>query len=151
MDRAEAQRRDGVLRAFFDGKDWDDNDEFKLKRRLVLASAELLPAFPFLVDDEWDVVPGHTNHGRGDLVFTDGEGSYAVVEVKFIDLGRSGHTARVKRTKSRGLVVEQARKYARVVARRESATGIVVAYTFTNESPDAPIEQGRIDASDTES
>lgn len=143
MDRAEAERRDRVLREFFVGKDWDHNDEFILKRSLVLRSGELLPDCPFVIDDEWDVLPGHTNHGRGDLVFTDGEGGFAVVEVKFIDNDRSGRTARVKRTKSRGLVVDQARTYGEIVARRDGATREVIAFTYTNEDPDRVVEVGR--------
>ena len=82
--------RDVVLRAFFAGKDWDENPEFKLKRALVLNVPAELSRFSFLVDDEWEVEPGNTNLGRGDLLFTDGEGAFAVVEVKFIDLGRPG-------------------------------------------------------------
>ena len=145
MDRAEAKGRDRVLRAFFQGKDWDRNDEFMLKRNLVLRSHELLPAFPFLVDDEWDVVAGQTNNGRGDVVFADGEGAFAVVEVKYIDLERSGRTARAKRTDSRGKVLEQARTYAVAAAHRYQATGGVLALAYTNESPDVLVEVGRVD------
>ena len=50
MDRVEAVRRDKVLRAYFDGKDWDENDEFVLKRELIGRSEMLLPDFPWLRD-----------------------------------------------------------------------------------------------------
>lgn len=133
MDMNEAERRDQVLRAFFEGKSWDDNEEFKLKRHLVLNSASMLPGFPLVVDDEWEFVPGQTNHGRGDLVFTDGKGAFAVVEVKFIDLGRTGKTARKKRTDSRGKVVEQALRYANIAVERYAASQPVRAFTYTNE------------------
>ena len=136
----EAARRDRVMRAYFLGKDWDRNEEFQLKRRLVCESHRLLPAFPFLVDDEWEVVSGMTNLGRGDLLFTDGACRFAVVEVKFIDVGRTGHTARVKRTRSRGLVIEQARTYARAMVERLGQPGLVRAFTWTNEDPDGPVE-----------
>ena len=132
VELIEAKRRDGVLRAYFVGKDWDENDEFRLKRDLVLRSTHLIPDYPYVVEDEWEVVAGATNHGRGDLVFADGRGGLAVVEVKFIDLGRSGHTVRVKRTKSRGLVREQAISYAAVMARRYP-NAIVRGYSYTNE------------------
>jgi hypothetical protein len=48
MRRHEAMRRDRILRDLFNGKDWDRNEEFMLKRSLVLRSAELLPGYPFL-------------------------------------------------------------------------------------------------------
>ena len=41
MNEDECKRRDGVLRAYIVGRDWDRNDEFMLKRELVLRSAEL--------------------------------------------------------------------------------------------------------------
>ncbi len=148
MDRAEAVQRDQVMRAFFEGKGWDHNDEFKLKRGLVLRSAELIPGYPFIVDDEWDVVPGKTNNGRGDLVFTDGEGGFAVVEVKYIDLDRSGSTARSKRTDSRKKVVEQAMDYARLLYARVGPAARVEAYSFTNERP-GPVLEGVVSLDQT--
>lgn len=143
MDRDTAPHRDRVLRAFFEGKDWDENDEFKLKRSLVLSSAELLPGFPFLIDDEWDVEPGKTNQGRGDLVFTDGDGRFAVVEVKFIDLGRTGKTVRTKRKNSRNKVIDQAVDYGVKAHERFGPDVKVESYSFTNEA-DAPVLQGMV-------
>lgn len=134
MTLEEAQRRDRILRAYFDGKDWDDNDEYKLKREFVLNSRAEMPDFPFVVDDEWEVVPGKTNGGRGDLVFTDGRGAWAVVEVKFIDNGRTGATARTKRKNSRNKVVDQAITYAEALRGRLPSDATVQAYIVTNES-----------------
>lgn len=124
MDRAEAERRDRVLRAYFEGRDWDEAIEAKLARELVLGSAEVLPAFPFVVDYEWDVVPGKTNNGRGDLVFADGDGGFAVVEVKSI-LGSGKNTNR--RTK----VEDQAARYLRAAQAR--CEGNVVAFVYTDD------------------
>lgn len=140
----EAARRDAVLRAYLQGRDWDDNDEFKLKRAFVLASASWLPDHPYLVDDEWDVKPGHPNHGRGDLVFTDGVGRFAVVEVKYIDLERTGKTARVKRTKDRGKVLEQAETYAQDWAARTRGDSEVVGFAYTNEGGGDLVEVVRL-------
>lgn len=137
MNPTEAQHRDGVLRAFFQGKTWDNNAEFQLKRELVRQSHLLLPNYPWLIDDEWEVNPGHPNDGRGDLLFTDGIDRFAVVEVKFID-ARSGGTARAKRTHNRSSVREQALKYAAAL-RQKYPEATVVAYAYTNESP-TPLE-----------
>jgi len=135
MNSQEAERRDRVLRAYFEGRDWDDNGEFRLKRELVMG--DLLPDFPFVVDDEWEVRGGHTNKGRGDLVFADGEGGFAVVEVKWVDGGTDGgrgSTRRAAKRKKRRKVEDQALKYARLWAARIGVGTRVDAYLFTNES-----------------
>jgi hypothetical protein len=144
MERGEAIRRNAVLRAFFDGKDWDLNEEYVLKRAFVRRSRALLPAYEFLVDDEWDAVSGRSDLGRGDLVFTDGVGHFAVVELKFIDLTRTGPTARVKRTKSRGKVFEQAVIYACHILNGNPSAIDVLALYYTNEQPDRAIEIRRV-------
>lgn len=128
----EIRRRDALMRAWFAGRDWTGDPEFDLKRDLVARSAELLPDHPYVIDDEWHVSPGFTNSGVGDLLFTDGENSFAVVEVKFIDHASSGRTAKTTRRKRRRSVEEQAVTYAGAV--RERFPGAEVqAYYFTND------------------
>lgn len=133
IDRSEVQRRDEVLRAYFQGRDWDENQEYALKRDLVLRSAELLPDYPYLFDDEWEVEANRTQDGKGDLIFTDGEGRYAVVEVKWLDLDNSGKTTRNNRTKKRQKVQEQAITYAYELKQKLDDSAQVSAYWFTNE------------------
>ena len=131
-----AAQRDRVLRAYIAGRDWDANPEFRLIRALVSGGDPLLEGFPLVYDYEWEVEPGRSNSGRGDLIFTDGEGAFAIVEVKYIDNDRSGSTARSKRTGSRKLVLEQAIRYAAEFRQTAAGTGaLVVAFTFTNEVP----------------
>jgi hypothetical protein len=112
------QSRDSVHRAYLHGKDWDDNDECKLKSSPALARAALLTACPLLVEDELDVVPGKTNEGLGDLVFTDGEGTWAVVDVKLFEKNRPGSTVRRNRRTLRRKVREQATASARLIYHR---------------------------------
>lgn len=134
MDRKEAERRDRILRAYFEGRDWDDNGEFQLKRDLVMG--DLLPDFPFVVDDEWEVRGGHSNKGCGDLVFADDAGGFAVVEVKWVDGGTdggSGRTRRKSKRKKRRGVEGQAMQYARLWAARVGVGVRIEAYQFTNE------------------
>jgi len=64
-------------------------------------STQLLPDYPYVIEDEWEVEPGRTDRGRGDLVFTDGAGCFAVVEVKWLDLESTGRTGTTKRTSNR--------------------------------------------------
>jgi hypothetical protein len=133
INRSEVQRRDQVLRAYFQGRDWDENKEYALKRNLVLHSSELLPDYPYLFDDEWEVEANRTQDGKGDLVFTDGEGRYAVVEVKWLDLDNSGKTVRTSRTKKRQKVQDQAVIYADELRQKLGDSVQVNAYCFTNE------------------
>lgn len=138
------QHRDRVLRSYFAGRDWDENPEFKLKRHLVLKGDPALADWPYVIDDEWEVWPGNTDQGRGDLLFSDGAGRFAVVEVKFIDLGRTGATARSKRTDSRGKVADQARVYAQALPTRyPDQVAAVAAFAFTNEQGLVPVPPTR--------
>lgn len=118
--------RNRVLRAYIEGRNWDNSAEFALVRQVVLQSAQLLPSFPMLVDYEWDVRPGSTAGGRGDLVFGDDKGGFAIVEVKAVE-GASG-----SRTRRRNKVESQALRYAAAWALRHP-TASVVAYVFTDD------------------
>ena len=93
------------------------------------------------IEDEWDVIDSKTNLGRGDLVFTDGTGCFAVVEVKWIDLdseSRMGTTKRTSNRQKRRKVEEQAIEYANKYQAKLSANKLIVvksiaAFYFTNE------------------
>ncbi|MFT6821092.1 MAG: hypothetical protein ACJATT_004921 [Myxococcota bacterium] len=129
MDLAEAKRRDSVLRAYAIARDWDLSVEARLTRTLIQASYELLPKYPFLIDWEWEEVPGQSQDGRGDLLFFDGLAAYAVVEVKCI----SGSGTNTRR---RNAVEKQALRY-QVAAQTRFPGGHVVAFVFTDD-PDYP-------------
>ena len=100
IPRDEAVRRDGVLRSYITGRDWDLDAEQALRRGLVLSSGALLPAYPFLVGVEWRAPDG----SPGDLLFFDGESAFAAVEVK--------HLGTRDRTKRRGDVERQGKGFA---------------------------------------
>ena len=140
VDRREIEHRDQVLRTYFKGRDWDQNGEYQLKRQLVLNSDGLLPHYPYVIEDEWEVEAGRADKGRGDLVFTDGAGCFAVVEVKWIDLDgsqRTGSTKRVSNRKKRRTVEQQAIDYANnyleLLLKKRKAVESVEGYIFTNE------------------
>ncbi len=127
--------RDRVLRDYFQKKNWDKNNEFKLKQIIVLNNSQLLPHMPYIVDDEWEVEASRTDQGRGDLVFTDGAGRYAVVEVKWIDLegvARQGRTRKNSNREKRNEVKKQALKYASILLETRDDAELVQAFTFTN-------------------
>ena len=132
--RTSATDRDRVIRGYIDGRTWDTNREFVLIRDLVRGGHAELASYPLIYDYEWEVYPGRSDGGCGDLVFTDGEGNFAIVEAKFIDTTRSGHTVRVKRTKSRSQVRDQARTYAAALQRILGDEAVTVrAFSLTNE------------------
>lgn len=137
MDHAEAQRRDRVLRVWFEGKDWNKSPEYQLARDLLLNQPTEPAGFPFLVDYEWEVVEGSAQFGRGDMVFSDGEGNYAVVEVKYVEGGRWGGSGRNRRNhmrEKRRKVEGQAWTYARAwLGQNPDAKG-VSAFLLTNVS-----------------
>lgn len=140
MDQTDIEHRDQVLRSYFRGRDWDRNSEYALKRQLVLNSMKFLPGYPYVIEDEWEVESGRTDKGRGDLVFTDGEGCFAIVEVKWIDLegiGRSGPTKRTSNRKKRRTVEQQGLDYAvdylKILSKGTAIVKRVEAYAFTNE------------------
>lgn len=140
MDIQSIEHRNLVLKSYFKGRDWDLNSEYLLKRKLVLNSNRLLPQYPYVIEDEWEVTTDKTNEGKGDLVFTNAAGYFAVVEVKYINLKLSGGTTSQKRTFKRKTVREQAIRYADDYANIASSRQIflkqVAAFTFTNESND---------------
>jgi hypothetical protein len=141
MEHEKILHRDKVLDSYFAGRDWDENDEYTLKRKLVLNRDRLLPQYPYVIEDEWDVIDSRTDLGRGDLVFTDGTGCFAVVEVKWIDLdsgSRTGSTKRTSNHKKRRKVEEQAIEYANNYRIKLSANELIdvksiEAFYFTNE------------------
>lgn len=136
MNSSEIEHRNQVLRAYFEGRNWDRNGEYVLKRKLVLNSHQLLPHYPYVIEDEWEVEPGRTDKGRGDLVFTDGRGHFAVVEVKWIDTQSSDRvsvTRRGSNRKKRRKVEKQAGDYAEIFSRKYDCVSHIEAYTFTND------------------
>ncbi len=143
MDRADAEHRDRVLRDYFEARNWDENGEFSLVRELVARSSELLPEYPLVVDHEWEVRPGSTAGGRGDLIFFDGDHGFAVVEVKVVE-GAAG-----SRTSRRNKVERQSLRYAEALGERYPGAS-VRALVFSDDGlytglrPAAVRRRGRV-------
>lgn len=137
MNLLEIERRDRELRTYLNGRLWNKNSEDSLKQTLVCNSYQLLPEHPYLIENEWEVVPNRTDKGRGDLVFTDGDRAFfAVVELKWInqlDTNRN-KSITVNNRKKRKKVKEQAVKYAKLFAWKEAlCLEAIEAFIFTNE------------------
>jgi len=50
MNLSQIEHRNQVIRAYFEGRDWDANGEYALKRKLVLNSTKLLPDYPYVAN-----------------------------------------------------------------------------------------------------
>ena len=74
---------------------------------------EIFRDYPFVTDYEYDLEPGMTNLGKGDLILTKGKNSYLIVEAKYL-CNENGKTARRKRSSKRKKVNEQAERYLRL-------------------------------------
>lgn len=137
MNIQEIKHRNFVLRSYFEGRNWDLNSEYIIKQRLVLDSDRLLPQYPYVVEDEWEVTPDRSNEGKGDLVFTDASGCFAVIEVKHININSFGGNSSTKRTLKRKTVKEQAIIYAehyiKLASNQQMCVKQVSAFIFTNE------------------
>lgn len=92
---------------------------------------ESIKDYPLVTDYEYDVEPGKTNSGRGDLILTDGENNYLIVEVKFLS-ENSGKTARTRRKTQKNKVYEQALNYKEKF-QKKFPKAKVDCITLTNE------------------
>src|SRR5262249_23868198 len=92
--------RDKTYRAFFAGVQWNKGPEFNLIRNLVLKYPKELFFYPFICEWEGEVYPGRSDLGKGDIILTDGEERYLIVEAKILSKS-SGRTQRNKRRKAK--------------------------------------------------
>ena len=92
--------------------------------------ADILMKYPFIYDYEWFVEKNYSNMGRGDIVLTNGKNEYLIIEFKYIDKSLIGRTQRVKRTRKRKEVKEQALFYKNSFKKlNPNAKCIAIAYT----------------------
>lgn len=110
----------------------DCDSEPALVQHLLLNLYDYFPNC-YLIECEWEVYPGHSQGGVGDLLFGDGFGRYIVVEVKYIPGCYTGSTAKKRRHKARRTVEQQAARYARDVPKRFPHATEIEAYIFTND------------------
>jgi Holliday junction resolvase-like predicted endonuclease len=134
-----ASKCNQVLRDYITKRTWSTNNEVRLIRWFILQDSKDGPSewagnrdgidkfhreYPLLIEYEWEVQESRTDRGRGDLVFTDGHGRFAVVEVKMIQ-GETltGPTARANRNQNRKKLEEQASFYCEEYAKRCQDSG----------------------------
>ena len=99
-------------------------------------SHPLAQKFPYVYLYEWAAQIG-SEAGQGDFVFASGDGHFAVVEVKHIDVVTCGKTVARRRTAMRTKVRDQAWNYAYLFRFTAERAGVqlksVTGFTYTNE------------------
>ena len=90
-----------------------------------------LQGCPHLYEYNW-LVEGKSHVGAGDLVFTDGQGIFIVVEVKHLNQNLAGKNNRVNKKKKLRQVQEQAKKYHEKFCNDDHEDAIVLAAAYTN-------------------
>ena len=155
------KKRDGIIYSYLRDRSWDDDPEFLLMREasiiqhkdekkyminpkskhLILLDkqekpsgyvGDVLKKFPYTYEHEWFVYKNYAYMGKGDIIMTDGKNSFLVVEFKYIDPRSAGKTQRVKRTKKRKEVKEQAKFYVEAF-RKSHPNAKVSGMAYTNE------------------
>ena len=90
--------------------------------------------FPYVWDYEWEVKPGYSQYGKGDLVLTDGKNDFMVLEAKWISR-ETGKTAVKRRKESRDKVRDQAKAYRNILQIMHPSCTVSAAI-LTNDPPD---------------
>ena len=79
------KHRDETIRSYILSRNWDENPEFLIVQDVIQDLPKKKPQlkkFKFVFDYEWEVEPGLSNKGKGDLIFTDGKKNFLIVECK---------------------------------------------------------------------
>ena len=104
------------------------------ERRLIselLADKQVLQGFPYICEYEWEVEPGKPQGGVGDLVFTDGQGLFVVVEAKHIcpppGIANKSRCRNNRYRKAKG----QARTYGEAFRKSHPEAVLVLAASYT--------------------
>jgi len=98
--------------------------------------------YPYIFRYEYEVNPGYSNHGKGDLIFTDGKNNFCIVEIKFLT-EKSGRNYCVKRTQKRKKVRWQERYY-KSCFQKKNPTDKVESCHLTNDLFKHKLELGRL-------
>lgn len=85
ISKKEIKYRDKTIRKYIFARNWDNNPEFLLNKEVVLNLAirrPLLKNYKYVYDYEWEVIPGFSDKGKGDLILTDAKNHYLIIECK---------------------------------------------------------------------
>ena len=131
----EIRHRNKIIREYITGRTWDKNSEFLLIQKIINGDIvqNYIEKYSYIFDYEWEVIDGYTNHGKGDLVFTDAQGNFLIIECKYINLNETGKTARTKRRNNRRHIEKQVPKYINAFKWKTPDAKNVIGIGVTNE------------------
>ncbi len=93
LDKDDVQHRHDTISNYIKNRMWDMHPEgkkieFELVREVVENLSKRRPEleeYKYIYNYEWEVIPGETDKGKGDLVFTDGVNKFLIIECKTKD------------------------------------------------------------------
>ena len=136
ITRKEIKLRNRSLRMIFRPKmpRSDIYSESQLMAFVITNSKEItiLKEYPYLFAFEYMVQPPFSQFGRGDLIFTNGNNQFLIVELKYLTRN-SGRTSQTSRRRHRRKVEEQALRYGRCF-KKEHPECNIAALAITNEN-----------------
>ena len=111
--------------------------EHKCDWEKVLSKLPELQNYPYVFDYEWEIYEYTKGKkkivGKGDLIFTDEEDNYLIVELKYLDLYESGKTASTRRTHKRKKNLKQTKKYMKLFQNLHSEAKTILGLSITND------------------
>lgn len=93
---------------------YQNYQEVRIAKYIIdhLSELKIYRNYPYVYRYEYELIPGYSQYGKGDLILTDGIDAVLIVELKHINNG-SGSTARTARRKAKRKVEDQALRYAK--------------------------------------
>ena len=138
MKIKDMKQRDDRLRSKILNNTSNHSHEFRLVQEIIKKQKTVcggrLKRYPYIFNYEYCMIPGQSNTGKGDLIFTDKRDNYMVMEVKYLDFYQSGKTAKNRRTKHRKKVKTQTKKYMKELSSFYPGAKSIKGIAYTNQS-----------------
>ncbi|MHA1124885.1 MAG: hypothetical protein ACTSO7_06555 [Candidatus Heimdallarchaeota archaeon] len=117
-------------------------DEETVLMSFIVSHQKHIPTlcdFPYLLEFEYEIIPGKSNLGRGDLLFSDGENNFLIVETKYLKKKTTGKTKNknTTRRKQRRKAEKQVIEYSHDLKNKypQAKTNSLIIYDETLEPP----------------
>lgn len=128
IDKEELLHRDKTIRNYINARNWDKNPEFLLVKDLINELGNRRPDlkdYIYIYDYEWEVIQGEAHKGKGDLIFTDGNNNFLIIECK----NKDSHEVR-----------RQVLKYINIFRKKNPQTNKVIGLAVTPKTWDVITE-----------
>ena len=102
-DEQSLKKKDGIIRPYLEFIAASGDEKASVAWAFV-NSTDVLKKWPYICQYEWELIPGRSNEGKGDLVLSNGT-MFLLVETQYLT-SLSGATKCTKRTHKRGEIRE---------------------------------------------